>query len=122
MCGKEKVFAVLNYRYLEREGVFQGSAHQLPIHHRLAVVADPHDASIHHLSNLCQFLTRTSQADRSNRENTGYRSALRLFQNITSYSWIVIDGMGVGHAADRCETSGGCRLRPAFDGFLVFSP
>ena len=100
-AGEGQVLGVLDHRDAEVLGVEQGAAHQLGVHHRLAVVRDRPHAGAHHLADLRQLLAQQPLADGADRIDAGETVPPRLQQDVLGHRPAVVDRVGVGHAGRR---------------------
>ena len=81
-AGEAEVLGVLHHRQAVVLGVEQRAAHQLGVHHRLAVVGDRHRAGGGHLADLRQLLPLEPFRHRADRIDAGEAVTLRLAADV----------------------------------------
>jgi hypothetical protein len=115
-----EILGVLDQRQIERPGVLERAAQQARVHHRAAVVGDRDDAALFHVGDIGQHLALEALGDRADRPDPDGAELAGAPHDQLGHRALVVDRLGVRHAADRREATGGRRARAGLDVFLVF--
>ena len=114
------VLTMRNHRESEHARIFQGTAHQLAIHHRLSIIGDTDHPRLAQLADFCQTFPRQAYRDGADRKHLHQADGTCLLENILGDRRIIIDRIRIGHARNRGETTSHRGRSAALDAFLVF--
>ena len=114
-----EILGVLDDRQVERARVLERAAHQAGVHHRAAVVGDRDDAALLHVRDVGEHLALEALRDRADRPHPHGADLLRAPHDQLGHRALVVDRLGVRHAADRGEPARGRRARAGLDVLLV---
>ena len=117
-----EILGVLDDRQIERARVLEGAAHEPRVHHRAPIVGDRDDAAFLHVRDVGERLALEALRDRPDRMHAHGADLSRAPHDQLGDRALVVDGLRVGHAADRGEAARRGRARPGLDVFLVFLP
>ena len=115
------ILAVAHNEQAEVIGVLHRQPEQVRIGDRLAVVGNRDDAGFLHPADLRHLHAGEPLGDRADRVNV-HAAALRLglLDDVARHRRVVVDRLGVGHAADRREAAVRRRARAGDDILFVF--
>ena len=115
------VLAVAHDKHIEIVRILHRKAQQVGIGNRLAVVRNRNDTGLLHPANLRHLLAFKALADRAHRIDMNAAALpLRLLQDIARHGSIVVDRVGIRHAAHAREAAARSSLRAGNQVFLIF--
>ena len=107
---------------IERARVLHRPAHQLGVHHRLAVVGDGHAARFLELPHLGQLLAAEPPGDGADRVDPHHARRSRAVDDELGHRAAVVGRRGVRHRADGGEPARRRGARPGGDVLFVLLP
>src|SRR5208282_4048325 len=119
--GKRNVFRMFDDRKIERAAIFHHLTGEPGGGDGFSVVADSHDAGFFHCGDFRDsfaFAADTRGADGPDANSAG--GGFGAIENETRDAGVVVDGLGVGHAANGGESAASGTARAGFDGFGRF--
>ena len=117
-----QVLAMVDDGDVEALGILHCPAHDAGVHHWFAVVGNCHDARLLHGSDAGEFLAHAAFGDGSDGEHVDRIQLTGAFQNIACHHRAVIHRIGVGHATDAGESTGGGGVSAGFNGLGMLEP
>jgi len=101
--GEIEILGVLHDREVERPGVLERAAQDAGIHHRPAVIGDRDDAALLHVADVGERLALEALGDRPDRPHPHGAELARASHDQLGHGPLIVDRLGVRHAADRRE-------------------
>ena len=114
------VFGMLHHRKIERAAIIHDLAGEPGGRNRPAIIGNTHDARVFHARNFGDRFALAPHGGRANRPHSNAAGDPGAIHNEARDGSIVIDRLGIRHAANRGEPSTRRRPRACFDSLRGF--